>query len=470
MQNLLPTVPLIGALAPSTGQARQGKAIRVTVCTGPDVGRVFDLGKDVLVVGRGHGVDICLLDPAVSQFHCSLKLTADGVVIRDLSSKNGIWVSGLKIELATVPLGTVLSVGSSTLRVDLGMADATAAERRASFGRLVGKSDCMQRLYAQLARLAPTNLSVLIEGETGTGKEGIARSLFEQSSRSKRPWVVVDCANLPESLATSLLFGHEKGAFSGATEKRLGQFQAAHGGCLFLDEVGELQPAVQAMLLRAVQEREIKPLGAVREQPVDVRIFCATKRDLRSLVNSGRFREDLYYRLAESTVVAPALRERLDDIPLLIEHFLEQIPRNDRAARTFAPDVVEALQQTEYGGNVRELRTLVFRLAQLAEGATVTMADLSMDRLSSGLRSQPEPTRRSESVASDPPGLEPGVGLYHEARKTVLDDFEKAYCVRVMSLADGNLSRAAARAGIERQNLRSLLRKHGLYVPPSEKP
>lgn len=462
----LPTVPLIGALPRSIEHGGLTRSLRVVVCAGLDAGRVFEPGSADIVLGRGKGADVCLSDQAVSQFHMSLKLTLDGVSVRDLGSRNGIWLAGVRLERATVPLGTLLSLGNSTVRVDLSAIAARPVERLTEFGRLVGRSECMQKLYARLIKLAPTNLSVLIEGETGTGKEEIARSLYEQSQRASQPFVVIDCTTLPESLAPSLLFGHEKGAFSGATERKTGLFQAAHGGVLFLDEIGDLNPSVQAMLLRAVQHQEVKPVGGVHSHRVDVRILCATWRDLRAMVNDGRFREDLFYRLAEATVQAPSLAERREDIPLLVEKFLNQLPKGTRAARSLEPVVLDALKQGDYPGNVRELGAMVKRLAQLADGPVVTMAELSMERHFSGIRGRTLEERRASPGPLDEINRE--LPLYHEAKQTAVDSFEKEYLMRLMARANGNLSRAAALAGVERQNLRSLLRKHSLYVQPSK--
>lgn len=479
MAGALPTVPLIGSLGSSTQPMVHSQAsLRITVCAGPEAGRVFESCASELVIGRNQSVDVRLSDPSVSQFHVSVHLVPTGVAVRDMGSLNGVFMGGVQLERAVVPVGTLLRVGNTTLKVDCRAAEPQAVERVTSFGSLVGKSECMQKMYARLAKLAPTELSILIEGETGTGKEVVARSIYEQSPRARYPFVVVDCTTLVDGLAASLLFGHERGAFSGAHEKKIGLFQAAQGGVLFLDEIGELSPSVQAMLLRAVQHKEVLPVGSTTTQRINVRILCATLRDLRAMVNTGRFREDLFYRLAEATVRVPALSERREDIPLLVEKFLDQIPRDVRAARALDPAVLSSLTDDEYPGNVRELRTMVRRLAQLADGPTVTLAELMMERHFSGIRGQaldpppPEPASEAPNIAASlqspakksvPPGELP---LYHEAKQTAVAEFERSYLEQLMARADNKLLRASALAGIERQNLRALLRKHGLYVPP----
>lgn len=441
-------------------------ALRATVCMGPDAGRTFSHEKSVIVVGRGEAADIRLADPMISQFHVELQATANGIGVRDLGSRNGVFYSGAQMVRGTVPTGAMLSLGDSTLRVEHVLVAAKAPSTQTYFGHLVGRSASMRELYPILAKLANTDLSVLLEGDTGTGKGEVARALYENSARAGKPFVVLDSTLLPESLAPSLLFGHERGAFTGAVDKRIGAFESAHGGVLFIDEVGELSPAVQAMLLRAVQYRQITPVGSSKPRSVDVRIICATWRDLRSLVNTGAFREDLYYRLAGACVRLPSLAERTEDIPLLVDSFLENLPSDIQAARSIAPDALAVLRKRQFPGNVRQLQSLVERLARLAAGSMITVEDLEMEHVLSGLRDRTELPGRSRTpqAAAGTPVLP----LYLEAKQTALEAFERNYLQQLFLRAGSNLSRAAALAGIQRHNLRALLRKHGLYRSESE--
>lgn len=456
------------AVAPSADEA-PARGMVLTVCGGPNQGAVFRIGGSRIVIGRTAGVDMRLADPAVSQFHAELKLGPSGLSVRDLGSRNGIWCNGLRIENAHIPSGSVLSLGQSLVRVDM-VGTESPPPQRVSFGNMVGESPAMQELFALLIRLSRSDLSVLIQGETGTGKEEAARALHHEGPRRKGPFVVLDATSLPEGLATSILFGHERGAFTGAMERRMGLFEAAHRGVLFIDEVGELSPPLQAMLLRVLQSREVTPLGTNKARTVDVRLICATWRDLRMMVNQGTFREDLYYRLAQATLWMPPLSERAEDVPLLVRRFLADtatiVP--ERAARDIAPDALAALQARTYRGNVRELRSVVDRLALLAEGQAITAADLQCEMVLSGLRARSEggreiTTRSPVQVAPNDTTSREEPQLFKEAKQTAIEAFERAFLVRLLERAGANLSRAAAFAGLERQNLRALLRKHGLY-------
>ena len=314
-----------------------------------------------------------------------------------------------------------------------------------------------------IARVPSTTLII---GETGTGKELVAHAVHALSPRAAKRLVTVNCAALSETLLESELFGHERGAFTGAIEKRIGAFEAAQGGVLFMDEIGELSPAVQAMLLRAVQYREITPVGSTKKRSVDIRILSATWRDLRSLVNAGAFREDLYYRLAGATIRLPTLAQRIDDIPLLVESMLRRLSNETHAARAIAPEALAALGQRPFPGNVRQLHFLVERLARLAAGPTITMAELEMEQVLSGLRDRTEAPQKPAQPAARTSAT--ALPLYQEAKQSALEEFERGYLQQLLERAGGNLSRAAALAGIQRHNLRALLRKHGLYRAESD--
>ncbi|MBL8602847.1 MAG: sigma 54-dependent Fis family transcriptional regulator [Myxococcales bacterium] len=448
------------------------RGVRVTVLAGPDAGQQVVLANARAIVGRSAGCDLRLSDPTVSAFHAELSAVEErtGIQVSDLSSRNGTQYAGARLEKAIVPSGATLEVGSSIVRVELDAAFETQIADLHAFGELRGRNVAMRELFSTLQRLARTELSVLIEGQTGTGKELAARGLHDTSPYGNGPFVVLDCTAIPSTLAESVLFGHERGAFTGANERRAGIFEAAEGGTVFLDEVGELPLELQPKLLRVLERREVVRVGSTTPRPVQVRVVCATWRDLRQMINQGRFREDLYYRLAQARVTIPPLRERNDDIALLVYHFLQRLPPNTQGARAISQEALGELQRREYAGNVRELKSTVERAAMMAEGAVITGADLAFERMLSGERARaPSPAQsapvsapmgdRGSMTPADPSGpLQP----FKEAKRTLIDEFEKDYLQRLLHRTGDNLSRAAALAGIERHYLRDLFRKHGL--------
>ena len=374
-------------------------------------------------------------------------------------------VAGVRVERGIAPSGCVLTLGMTTLRVEVAGDFSVPLANVSSFGRLLGRSALMQRLYAQLEKLAQTELSVLIEGETGTGKELAARALHTAGSRQDGPFVVLDCTTLQRELAPSRLFGHERGAFTGAIERKVGVFEAASNGTLFIDEVGELPLELQPMLLRVLQEREITPVGSTRARPVHVRVISATHRDLRALVNRGRFREDLYYRLVQDIVVMPALRQRRDDIELLVRHFLTGLPP-DIKARELDEEALKTISCRDYPGNVRELQHVIERLAWLSEGPVITLKELMEENLQYSESKRkldhhgPETSLTSESASLTP--------LYKRAKHAAILEFERQYLTRLLKHTGNNLLRASQHAGLQRHSLRSLLKRHGLYEPREE--
>lgn len=457
------TLPLQGRGNRSSGPVDgPTHCLRIVVCAGPDTGRAFELDKEVLVLGRGETADVPLTDPAVSQFHMEVSLAESGVRLLDLGSLNGVWFGGARIERGIIPIGALISLGQTTVRLESNQSQAAQWPMTTAFGHLIGKSPAMLSLFHLLSRLAGNDLPIILQGPTGSGKEEIARALHAQSRRAAGPFAVLDCTVIPESLAESILFGHERGAFTGAHSKRIGMFEAAHGGVLFIDEIGELPLSIQPMLLRALEKREVTPVGATRSRAVDIRIVAATWRDLRAMVNQGTFREDLYYRLAGAMVPVPALSDRVEDIPLLAAHFLSVLAPNSGAAQTIQPDALHALCKRPFSGNVRELRLMVERLAHLAEGPSITVADVEMESILAGLRTRSASHPTNEPWPSRATGAE-SVPLFKEAKRTAIDEFERHYLERLMNRANSNITQAAALAGIERHNLRTLLKKHDLY-------
>jgi two-component system response regulator HydG len=305
----------------------------------------------------------------------------------------------------------------------------------------------MKALIEVLAMVAPSEATVLIIGESGTGKELIARSLHYNSARRERPLITVNCAALTESLLESELFGHEKGAFTGADRRREGRFMQASGGTIFLDEVGETSPPMQAKLLRVLQEKEIQRVGSEETIPVDVRIVAATNRDLENDVQAGRFREDLYYRLNVMNLAVPPLRERLEDVPLLAQHFLDKYAqRNRKSVRGFAPLAMDLLLKYDWPGNVRELENTIERAVILLSGEHVTEKQLP-PRIA-GLSTAPPAQAFAAPAATD--------------GSRTLEDMEKAAIIATLAATDGNKSETARRLGISRKTLHNKLKAYDL--------
>jgi two-component system nitrogen regulation response regulator NtrX len=311
---------------------------------------------------------------------------------------------------------------------------------------LVGDSDAMGRLRALVSMAAPTNGRVLIFGENGTGKELVARNIHGMSHRRAGPFVEVNCAAIPEELIESELFGHVRGAFTGAVSDRRGKFELATGGTLFLDEIGDMSLKTQAKVLRALQEQVVEAVGGSTRIRVDVRVLAATNKDLPAEIRAGRFREDLYFRLNVVPIAVPPLRERGDDVPALVRHFMAVLSREyGRRPKTFDADALEALQRYSWPGNVRELRNLVERLLIMVPGADVTAEDLSRLGLDARVT-----TTTAEPFAAIVP--------LHEAR----DQFEKAYIGRALTANQGNISRTADALGVERSNFYRKMRALGI--------
>ncbi len=429
----------------------------VEIVSGPDVGARTAVRANKVVVGRSVAADVRLSDGTASSFHVELAPGADGIQVRDLDSLNGTVYHGARIASAVVPTGATLQLGATLMRVELDVPVESQTEELASFGALVGDSAAMRSVFSLLARLASTELALLIEGPTGTGKELAARAVHERSAHASGSFVVLDCTAIPASLAESVLFGHERGAFTGAQERRPGVFEAAGKGTVFLDEVGELPMDLQPKLLRVLEQRHVTRVGSATPIPVAARVVAATWRDLRARINQKKFREDLYYRLAQARVAIPALGERPEDIPTLVQHFLARLPPHVQGARAVSPEAMQELSGRDYPGNVRELLHTVERAAVLAGGDVILPTDLSFERMLMGECS------RAARGTEQAPGTSEALPMFKEAKRTLIDEFERDYLERLITRAEKNLSRASALAGIERHHLRDLLRKHGLW-------
>ena len=311
---------------------------------------------------------------------------------------------------------------------------------------MIGDSYGMVRLREQVATAAPTNGRVLIFGENGTGKELVARNIHAMSRRRTGPFVEVNCAAIPEELIESELFGHVRGAFTGAVADRRGKFEVAHGGTIFLDEIGDMSLKTQAKVLRVLQEQAMEAVGSSTQIRMDARVLAATNKDLPVEIRAGRFREDLYFRLNVVPISVPPLRERVEDVPLLADHFMAMLAREyGRLPKTFDTDAVAALQRYKWPGNVRELRNLIERLMIMVPGDRVSARDLSF--LEHGAEPHAVPVARSGAIAP-----------LHHAR----DEFEKQYILRALASQHGNMSRTAEVLGVERSNLYKKMRSFGI--------
>jgi DNA-binding NtrC family response regulator len=358
----------------------RGGTLTVQASATEKAGSPVKVGVQPVFIGRDASCAIVVDDPEVSSIHCEVRAEGSGVLVRDQGSKNGTFVGAVRIREAVLSGACTLQIGSTRIsfepvekkqRVEVGFDD--------SFGPLVGASPRMRHLFRLLGEIAATDLSMLITGETGCGKELVAQAVHEKSARAKGPFVVVDCGSIPGPLAESLLFGHEKGAFTGANERRAGAFHEAHKGTIFLDELGELPVELQPKLLRALSERQVKRVGSQHYEPVDVRVVAATRRDLGQAMNAGRFRSDLFFRIAQVRVELPPLRERREDIPLLVRAVTKRIGRPEREADV-AELVTSTLAQHDWPGNVRELVNVTSVAATLPLGAESVASLLPLER------------------------------------------------------------------------------------------
>jgi DNA-binding NtrC family response regulator len=447
---MAPDPPRGGTEANEVGVPSRAGVPRLTAVTGPSAGRGLAMTSALATVGRHPTNDLVLDDPRTSGVHLELRRAGDRVHVRDAGSTNGTWVGPHRVFEAELAPGAEITVGATRLRVDIDdMATSARRSAASSFGGLVGQSTEMLELFATLERIAPKDLTVLVQGETGTGKEEVARAIHAHSPRAGAPFIVIDATSLPESLAESLLFGHERGAFTGADQRRAGFFEAAHGGTVFLDEVGELPAAMQAKFLRVLERHEITRVGGTAPVPIDVRVVAATHRDLRHEIEAGRFREDLFFRLSQMRVVVPPLRDRPADVAVLCSTILAQIAGKG-IPLALEPSALAQLEAQRWPGNVRELRNVLVRAAVLASGAVIRRADVAGEGL--GFRGT-----REERAALDLSG--PFAG----AKERAVARFESAYLAMLMRRCAGNLSLAAREAGLTRNHLRDLLKKRGIY-------
>ncbi|MBL8683488.1 MAG: sigma 54-dependent Fis family transcriptional regulator [Myxococcales bacterium] len=433
---------------PSTRQIRRESdahpSLRLVVLEGPDKGATTTASDQTLTVGTAKRNTLELKDPTVSRFHCELTPVPGGARIVDLRSTNGTFVGPVRVHDAIIAPGTVVRVGQSTIELSNDSPSRVSLYAGESLAGLVGRSTAMRAIMEQLQRVSASTASVLVTGESGTGKELVAEALHRLSPRSAAPFVVVDCAALVPTLVASELFGHEKGAFTGADRQHIGAFERARGGTLFLDEIGELPAQLQPALLGALERRRVRRLGGRADTEVDVRVVCATNRDLRASVNDGSFRLDLYYRVAVVTLALPPLRERAEDVPALVEHFLRVMGYTAPLSELFSPEVLASMSAHRWPGNVRELRNVI--------EATVAFGDARR-----ALETN-EPAR--EEPVWSAPASDAALPKYKDARASVLQRFERAYIEALIQRAGGNVSQAARLAGLDRGYVSDLLARH----------
>ncbi|MGD9367036.1 MAG: sigma-54 dependent transcriptional regulator [Desulfobacteraceae bacterium] len=316
------------------------------------------------------------------------------------------------------------------------------------FEKMVGKSPAMRRVFETVQMLAKTDHTVLITGESGTGKDLTAQAIHQLSSRSNGPFVAVNCPTVPENILESELFGYKKGAFTHATSNKIGLFQEAHTGTIFLDEIGDISPAIQTKLLRVLQEKEIKPLGDSRTIQVDVRIIASTNQDLKTKIKNHEFREDVFYRLNVLPIHLPALRDRAEDIPLLCNHLLEKHREElNQPDKVISPELMEMFKQRHWEGNIREMENIIIQGMLFSTGEAIEPADVG---LSSGHN---QPMVWEESLAGLP---------YKTAKEKVLQNFNNAYIGHLLSNNKGNITQAAHACGMERQALQQIMRRYSI--------
>jgi len=449
--------PAVMSDLPTQLQPRAGEQIvstlRVEVVDGPDKGKHV-VGGDVVSVGTARDNALAIADFTVSRYHLDVSVRPGGILVSDLGSTNGTYIGAVRIERAIVPPGTLVKLGGTTIRFDDAVRRAVPAPlggARSELAGMIAVSPQMTRLFADIERVAATPTSVLIVGESGTGKERVAQALHARSPRAGSPLVTIDCGALSSSLLASELFGHERGAFTGADRLHKGAFERALDGTVFLDEIGELPAADQSALLGVLERRRFRRVGGSSELEVRARVIAATNRDLRAEVNSGRFRQDLYHRLAVVVLRLAPLRERREDIALLVEHFARELGAAGPVEVVFGAEQLAAWQKHPWPGNIRELRNAVE--AALVVGPQPLGGD--MPTPASGLAQ----------------GLAPGMAIddagqpllpYKDQRAAVVRDFERTYLVRLMAQAAGNVSHAARIAKMDRSHLIDLLHRHQL--------
>jgi two-component system response regulator GlrR len=399
-----------------------------------------------MVLGSAEGVAILLTDVRVSRLHAELELDDQGVWLRDLGSSNGTWLDKVRVDRVHFEANGRFRVGGTQLELTF-EAQPTKVPLwpQDRLGALLGRSEAMRELFMQLTKCANSDASVLVQGATGTGKELVAHELHSASRRAEQPFVVIDCASLPENLLEAELFGHARGAFTGAIAARVGAIESADGGTVFLDEVGELPLAMQPKLLRVLESHVVRRIGETEHRPVDVRFVSATHRDLERMVAQGQFREDLFFRLSVLPLEVPSLRQRPSDIPLLLNHFL-----GDRAGPLDA-GTIELVTSQRWPGNVRQLRSFAERVVALgAERATAMLQGTELPPVPAPAPPPAHPLRIDDALP------------FKVLREQWVEHLEREYLAALVARLGRNAGTLSEAAGLDRSYINRLFRKHGI--------
>jgi two-component system, NtrC family, response regulator HydG len=438
----------------------------IEVASGPEQGKRLEVANGRLLIGTSPACDLVLTDERVSRRHLALSIEGALLRIEDLASTNGTFTNEMRITGAYLKGGETITIGKTLLLVSVAPAVPDKTPRAVSFGRVLGTSSAMQRVYAMARRLAASDIPCTIEGETGTGKEQLAEAIHEASPRARGPFIVFDCTAVPGNLMESALFGHEKGSFTGASGMRHGVFEQANNGTLFIDEIGDLDLALQPKLLRAIQRGEVQRVGGNGWQKTNARILAATRRDLDREVQDGRFRDDLFFRLAVARIELPALRERAGDVELLARSFWASL---GPSAGAFPNEFLTRYRGHPWPGNVRELLNTVVRWQALGEMGLEVGLDVEekeeekkKEEQASGAAGAasdaPVPSMRGQAqdfvarlIRDDVP--------FSKARQLAALDFERRYVKSVLEKYDGNVTKAAQASGIGRRYFHMLLAK-----------
>jgi DNA-binding NtrC family response regulator len=432
---------------------------KLSVTRGACAGKELHITKEQVTIGRSGICDLVLNDPRVSGTHFEIITSEHGFLLRDLGAKNGTRAENLHIKEIWLKPGTRIVAGDSELLFEpLNQTISVELSQREHFGELVGSSLAMRKVFAILARTADTDLTILIQGETGTGKELTARAIHNASLRSKGPFIVQDCATIASNLVESTLFGHVKGAFTGADKNYSGCFEQAHNGTLFLGEIGDLDLAIQSKLLHVLEHMHIQRMGDHSAIPINVRLLAATKRDLRTMVNAGQFREDLYFRLCSSVVILPALRDRNEDIPLLTQTLLKELqktyqPQSQHLTARASDEALNRLQHYPWPGNVRELKNTLAHALSMSNETEIGLQNLTFFCHKSP--ALPHSSKQMQQVIKE--GMS-----FKQAKTKILQAFEASYLRLLMERHHGNITRCAQAAGLTRYHLRELTKRHGI--------
>ncbi len=423
---------------------------RLTVSSGPDAGKEIVSDKERIRIGAHSSNDLVLAeDRTASRHHFEIQYTERGYLLIDLNSTNGTFLDGRRIERAYLSSGSQIRAGSSTISFSPIDEEVTVEpDREGELCGMVGQSVKMRQIFGLIKKISPMDVSVVIQGETGTGKELVARAIHESSMRRKGPFVVLDCGAIPPNLIESELFGHEKGAFTGAVASRPGAFERANHGTIFLDELGELRLDLQPKLLRVLENREVRRVGGNEVIEVDVRVIAATNRDLVKEIQAGNFREDLYFRLSVINIQLPPLRQRRDDIPHILRKGLsdpEVVAKHGR--KRFTPAALSMLMSYPWPGNVRELMNVLSHVLTFSDGEEIDVHHLPA-RIQGQQKEQPLPFNEHLS--------------FKDAKEQLLENFEREYIGQVLRRCDGNISRAARESGLHRKSIERLVKKYQL--------